>query len=429
MSNSAKLAIGLLIAAVILAAAEGVLRLTLGAPTPELAATLPDGSQALIRRTQAGIEPTYQDKRRQSPVLPKQAQSGPRMVWLGGSSLHGGTREIRPNEEAPGRAGELLGMESLNFAGIGMDTVSIGAILDDVLSIQPDVLVMYTGHNELGNAVFTGRYGDASTARIATLRAQLGASRLFQTLEMLIRGRETLTLPSEANEQQYTVDDATRREIHWRFEERLRHIVAEANRRDVTVVLATLMSNPVAPSMEFSCPEAMRRAGFRSVRPEPLAVDHLAAADIAAAEAMSPGCADLQWLRARRSGDKAMLDTLRDQDPLPVRADRTLNAIIRRIAADTGATLVDVDTLAREAGDGLEPSAWFIDPMHLSVEGHDALARMVAQAVAPLVGLKPPALAAAPTTERNLAGCGGEACRARRDFRPEFDLDFGQGEQ
>ena len=57
-----------------------------------------------------------------------------------------------------------------------MDTVSIGAILDDVLSLDPDVLVLYTGHNELGNAVFTGRYGDAETARIATLRAMLGGS-------------------------------------------------------------------------------------------------------------------------------------------------------------------------------------------------------------------------------------------------------------
>jgi hypothetical protein len=318
--------------------------------------------------------------------------------------------------------GELLGVESLNFAGIGLDTVAIGAILDDVLSIKPDVLVVYSGHNELGNAVFTGRYGDERTARIATLRARFGVSRLYQALEMAIRGRETLALPSAANEQQFSIGEATRTEIHWRYEERLRHIVAKASASGVPVVLATLMSNPVAPSMEFSCPEAMKRAGFRGIRPEALPVAELVESDIAAAEAMAPGCRDLAWIRARRAGDAAALDELRDTDPLPVRADRTLNGVIRRVATETGATLVDVEGFARMAGSGLEPSAWFLDPMHLTAGGHDALARMVAQGVAPLVALKAPTLAPIPTTERDLAGCCTEGCRERPDFLP--DLEF-----
>ena len=92
--------------------------------------------------------------------------------------------------------------------------------------------------------------------------------------------------------------EATRAEIHWRFEERLRHIVAKASEKGTAIVLATLMSNAVAPSMEFSCPEAMRRAGFPSFRPEALPVGDLNEADISAAEVMSPGCRDLRWLRA-----------------------------------------------------------------------------------------------------------------------------------
>ena len=403
---------------------ERFLRVRMGPPTPELAAALPNGSPELIRHTDAGIEATYQAQRKQPAVGPKTSGSGPRMVWLGGSTVHGGSRDITRLEEAPGRAGELLGMESLNFGGIGMDTVSIGAILDDVLSIQPDVLVLYTGHNELGNAVFTGRYGDARTAHTAILRTLLRESRLLQPLEMLLRGRETLTLPSEANEKQYTIDAATRAEIYWRFEERLRHIISEASNRGVAVVVATLMSNSVAPSMEFSCPEAMRRAGFPHGPPEALPVAKFTEADIAAAEAMSPGCRDLRWIRARRAGDKATLDTLRDEDPLPARTDRPLNEVIRRVAADTGASLVDVDRMARAAGGGLEPPAWFLDSNHLTVEGHDALARMIGQGVAPLLGLNPPALAPTPTTGMDLAGCCAEGCRERRDFRP--DNDFGQ---
>ena len=427
MKTRSKFLAGLAVAATTLVLAEASMRVAMGPPRMELAATLPGGGGELIRETPQGLEAAYQYDRQQPAVGPKGIDSKPRMVWLGGSSVHGGTRDITRREEAPGRAGELLGVESLNFGGIGMDTVSIGAILDDVLSLDPDVLVLYTGHNELGNAVFTGRYGDAETARIATLRAMLGGSRIFQSLEGLIRGRETLTLPSEGSEGKFTVTAGIRKEIHWQFERRLRHIVASAQDRGVTVVLSTLISNPVAPSMEFVCPEAMRRAGFPSFRPEALPVDELREADIAAAESLSPGCRDLRWLRARRSGDRAALDQLRDDDPLPVRADRALNAVIRSVASETGAVLVDADRMAREAGGGLEPSAWFLDPMHFTVDGHDAIARMVGNAVAGTVGARAPSLAPPPTTERDLAGCGGEGCRERRGFRPEFDLDFGQG--
>ena len=416
MSNMAKLAAGLVLSAAFLMLLEGLARTVLGPPVPELAATLPGGDGELIRRTADGIQPAYQSTRRQAPVGADRTSGLRRVVWLGGSSIQGGTQGITPNQEAPGRMGDLLGVESLNFGGIGMDTVSIGAIIEDVLSIEPDVLVIYTGHNELGNAVFTGRYGDPSTARIATWRARLGQSRLYQALEVTLRGQEVLALPSAATEGQFVVTAATRSEVYWRYEERLRHLVSVASASGVPVVLATLMSNPAAPSIEFQCPEAMTRAGFSAVRPEAVAVDDLLEADIEAATAMAPECPDLSWLKARRDGDGRALDALRDADPLPVRADRKLNAVVRRVAAETGATLVDVDGFARVAGGGVEPCAWFIDPMHFTVAGHDALARMVAQGVAPLLATPPPPLAPAPTVERNLGGCCTEGCRDRRDF-------------
>ena len=49
----------------------GGFRVVLGAPTPELAATLPDGQGSLIRRTPDGIEATYQYDRRQPAVRPR----------------------------------------------------------------------------------------------------------------------------------------------------------------------------------------------------------------------------------------------------------------------------------------------------------------------------------------------------------------------
>lgn len=416
MPKIAKFIAGVLFSGAVLLACEVMLRVAVGPPSPELVATLPGGEGELIQRNGGGIQPAYQGTRKQSAVSINRSDGKRRVLWVGGSSIHGGTQGITIAEEAPGRLAALLDVESVNFGGIGMDTVSIGAVLDEVLTVRPDVMVIYSGHNEFGNAVFTGRYGDAKTARLAKIRANLGMSRLYQFLEMAIRGRETMALPSASTEGQFTVDAARRTEVYRRYEERLRHIVARASAAGVPVVLVTLMSNPVAPSIEFSCPEAVKRAGFTAVRPEALAVDGLREADLAAAEQLAPGCADLRWIRARRAGDRAALDALRDADPLPVRADSTLNGVVRRVAAETGATLVDADGFARMAGNGLEPSAWFLDPMHFTTAGHDALARMVAQGVAPLLALKPPPLAPSPSAELDLAGCAAEGCRERRDF-------------
>ena len=118
MQNASKLGLGLLVAVLVLATTEGVFRMVLGKPSPELAATLPDGNGPLIRRSNNSIAPTYQNTRKQPAVAPKQPSDPPRIVWLGGSSIHGGSHDISIQEEAPGRIGELLGIESLNFAGI-----------------------------------------------------------------------------------------------------------------------------------------------------------------------------------------------------------------------------------------------------------------------------------------------------------------------
>lgn len=416
MRTPIKLAFGLLTAIVMLGSLELILRAVAGSPTPELAATLPGGTGELLRSTDRGVEPMYQQTRRQGEVSRARGENGRRVIWVGGSSIHGGTQGITRAEEAPGRLASLLDVESLNFGGIGMDTVSIGAIIEDLMELNPDVLVVYTGHNELGNAVFTGRYGDEATARIAVWRARLGSVRLYQALESVIRGREVLRLPSAATEGQFAVTDRVRSEIYWRFRERLRYIVNVAAMSGVPTVLATLMSNPAAPSIEWQCPEAIKRAGITSVRPEALAVDALKPSDLSAAEALAPACRDLAWVQARRNGDRAALDKLRDSDPLPVRADRQINAVIRGVARETGATLVEVDGFARVAGGGIEPCAWFLDPMHLTVEGHDALARMVAQGVAPLLAMKPPAMPPPPAEAKDRAGCCSEGCRDRMDF-------------
>jgi lysophospholipase L1-like esterase len=404
----------LIVAATVLGVAEGLARVVIGPPVPQLVAHMPDGRTPLIRRTEASLEPLYQHTRAAGPI-PLKATGSKRVVWLGGSSIHGGTFDITAWQEAPGRMGQILGLESINLGGVGMDTVTITAVLDDVIALGPDAVVLYTGHNDLGNAVFTGRYAGTEQAATAQLRAILGSSRLFQWLETRVREREVFVMVSPETEGQFTVSEATRSTIHERFEERLRHIVFKLSRADIIVVMMTVISNPLAPSMEFSCPEALKMIGFPTARPEAWPVDGIATEALAQAETVAPGCRDLAWLRARLEADReaavAALDALRDADPLPVRADRQMNEIIRSVAKEAGVLLVDADRAARTLGGGVEPTAWFVDLMHLTVPGHDALAIMAALKVASALDLPRPEIAVLPPPVAPFTACGTEACR------------------
>ena len=89
MSKIAKMAAGLVLSVAILGLLEVLARAALGSPVPELAATLPGGDGELIRRTADGIQPAYQATRRQAAVGPDQGRERRRVVWLGGSSIHG----------------------------------------------------------------------------------------------------------------------------------------------------------------------------------------------------------------------------------------------------------------------------------------------------------------------------------------------------
>ena len=101
----------------------------------------------------------------------------------------------------------------------------------------------------------------------------------------------------------------------------------------------------------------------------------------------TPACGDgavTEWLRFRIAADRgdaaqAQVHWKRslDLDALPMRAPASADDLIRAVAADQSATLVDL-----EARFGSEaPERWFTDTLHLSEEG----ARAVARELSPVV--------------------------------------------
>ncbi|HJN76144.1 MAG TPA: SGNH/GDSL hydrolase family protein [Myxococcota bacterium] len=370
-----KLGLGLLTAALLLLSIEGVLRLAGDPPEPTLVVTMPDGNRAPFTESDGTLVPNYQGP---FPVAPIPLEkSGPRVLMFGGSSVHGGgTERLRLDQEMPGVLAELLGVEVRNLGGPGLDTGHLVGIVEAAGVLQPDVIVLYTGHNDLGNAVFFHRYGDLRSVLTHKARGTLGNLALFQWLEVLLAPNE-FPIPTPEAQGLWTVDAERREQVRRHFEERLRRIVRVAKETGAEVVLATVASNPWQPTTEWECPAALRRLGLSGRSPD----WDFSGVDQDALSAEDKDCRDIAWLEAVLDADAEILDELRDTDPLPLRADRATVEIIRTVAEDEGVALADVNAALRAEGGGLEPPEHYIDVVHYSVGGHRAVAEVLAPVV------------------------------------------------
>lgn len=389
---------GLLVAAAVLLLAEVVVRLVAGPPLPPVVMRMPDGKQGLFDEVGGELRPRLEQHQRWWPTGPKQA-GRPRVAWLGSSSL-----ECRPSHrhKAALRVGEALGLETVNLAVGGMDTAHLVAELPGVLALEPDLVVIYEGHNDLGNALFTQRYADPRQVRIARTRQVLTHSRVYELLEMGWRKAEERDAIIWFDKLEGSLDAEARALVLRDYEERLDGIVATLRGAGVPVVLSTVVSNAFFPSALPSCPQAQAAIGMpldiRGMPSAAASVQHVDQARLAALRAETP-CWDLDHVAARllwsqdRAAGAAALVALRDIDPTPVRGTSETNRAITRVGARRGAVVVDTAAAFQARGGGVEPEGWFMDQLHFNEAGDQALAASLAPAVAHALGRPDPGLA------------------------------------
>ena len=391
-------------------------RLGWGEPIPELVAQLPDGSAQFFERTETTIKPVYQMIHQEGHINIEPSPTVPRVIWLGGSSIRGGNPHQPKEEEVAHQVGAMLGIETVNLAAPGMDSGLIGGVLPQAIELDPDAVVIYTGHNDIGNSVYTNRYNDARIIWTARLRMVLGKLRMFQLLEATLRGREVVRFPTPEQHNRFRMTYTKRKAIRQRFKERLTTTIRTLREHDIPVVVATVISNPIAPSLEWTCPDALAQLDLPHHRAEAFDVRMLSAEAVEAQLKETGKCHDLLWLKARLNDDReaAMetLEQLRDDDSLPVRADRKTIEVIRETALSEDAQLVDIASIARSVGQGIEPPEWFNDPVHFSPPGQQAVAAMFAPVLAQSLGLEKPQVAIEPPVNPSLKICGAATCRA-----------------
>lgn len=332
--------------------------------------------------------------------------NGLRIFVLGGSSAYGfpwGAQVAFP--AVLGRALQSVRedrlVESINAAAMSYGSHRLRVLTPELLSHDPDLLVIYGGHNEFVERSF---YRDMleRPQRLDPFRALIHEWRTYSVVARGFRslatqeqreGRTTAELLGLDVDREYAtdVDEPQRAEARDRFEENLHAILELARAEKVPVLLCTVPSNlrgwrpnQSAFGRESTAEERLRAESLLERGRGDLERQQAAAAaeTLERAAAVAPRHAGIRfflgqaYLQLDRPGEaRSALSAARDLDARPSRAIGSFNETLRSLAADEGVLLADIEHLFEErAAKGIPGFDLFEDYVHPNPRGHRLIA-------------------------------------------------------
>jgi tetratricopeptide (TPR) repeat protein len=302
--------------------------------------------------------------------------------------------------------------EVINAGGISYASYRVAHLVEEALRYEPDVFVLYCGHNEFLEA----RTYDALLRQppvVRKARLLMDRSALYAALRPVVtavqrrvlgQGEEKPPLKDEvsaildasAGLERYSRQTLQREQTYAHYRYNLERMVALARQHHVKMLLATLPTN----LKDFS--------PFKSEHREPWSQEqqewwdeHFRAGIIAGARggyeqalAAYQQCYQLDDQYAElayrigcclhRLGHfdlaKQYLLLARELDVCPLRAPGEINRIIRDVASRYGLALVDVEEeFARRSPQGVMDSSLLLDHVHPTVRGHQLIAELLVQ--------------------------------------------------
>lgn len=284
----------------------------------------------------------------------------------------------------------------------------VRSIAGDCTSLQPDLLVVYEGNNEV-----IGPYGPTGVLApflrsSAAIRSSmwLQGTRLGQLTRSSARRFGGKDVPDDWGgmkmflSHEIQADDPRLAAVRDRFRENLQAIAGIARDAKASLVLCTVLTNqrdlpPFLSRHRASLPSEQRRAWDDAFAAGGAAER---SGDLAAAERAYATCAgiddpfaELAYRRGQialaRSNDRTARELLQralDLDGLRFRTDSKLNEIVREVAsAEAGCSLVDVDRALR-AGcpHGIPGDELLYEHVHLTFRGTYEIATALLPAIA-----------------------------------------------
>ncbi len=296
-----------------------------------------------------------------------------RLVCLGGSTTAGFPYEININfpvfiqnylrSRFPQKQ-----IEVVNLGISAINSFSVEDMLPQIAAIQPDLILIYMGHNE-----FYGAFGSASTESIGQSRTLIHLTLVLENWRIYQLLQNTVAALSPAGDPQHKPKSLMQAMVGQagirpesllfkntteNFKANLESILSFWQERKVPVLLSDLVSN------------------WRDQAP--LGTDSIATALFAKARRYE---AQGQYETAQKYYIEA-----KDNDSMPFRAPEIFNRIIRVLAQNTGTFFVASESLfVARAPHHIPGNSLFLEHLHPNQTGYRLLAEAFLQRLLPLL--------------------------------------------
>ncbi len=332
-----------------------------------------------------------------------------RIFCFGGSTVQGRPYAIETSfttwlELSLKAADDTRDWRVVNCGGVSYASYRLIPILKETLDYEPDLFVIYTGHNEF----LEDRSYDDIKQQPPWLRAvseRVVGWRIYGLMKRWLNPATPAPtkdeLPTEVEAlldyqgglAQYHRDDDWHRGVVEHYELNLRRMIRLARSRGVPVILANPISD-IRDTVPFKAEnsdglsaEELERFSKAWEEAKQMSWDDLDAKLVAVKEvvALDPRYSEAQYLLAK------VLDSLgrfaeartayyraKDEDICPLRMTEPMHVAVHRVAAQTGTPLVDVRKLFEsKAKDGIPGDDELIDHVHPHIDGHQWIAELL----------------------------------------------------
>ena len=381
-------------------------------------------SVSLFVQDPSGAEWSTRDSKlawfnQQSFANPKPA-GGLRVFCLGGSTTYG-----RPFDDSLSYCGQLRHLlqfekglrhvEVINAGGVSYASYRLARILDEVKQLQPDIVVLYTGHNE-----YLEQRTYAPLEKMPTWQREsvswLGQTRTYSLLHELLQPAPSpvqlhnevkAVLDGAHGPDAYHRDDVMRAQVVAHFRWNLRRMADAATEAGARLVLITPTANLSSMSPFKSETETLPNVEAQAIcdkAREALALNdpQSAARSLDQFLQREPRYADAWHIAGRAalmtdqpSDAEACFHQALEEDVCALRANASILDAVRDIAHEKRVTLLDWQRWIREDclerhGHGCPGSDYFVDHVHPTTEMHSRLALELAKVLQPhIAGMQP----------------------------------------
>jgi len=342
-----------------------------------------------------------------------------RIFCLGGSTVQGRpyavetafTTWLKLNLDAaqPARKWEVI-----NCGGISYASYRLAPIMRELLEYEPDLFILYTGHNEFLEDRTYGHIKKMPRWRVRLHRALLNL-RIYSAAHAYFSGRgakktdagdsSRAVLPTEVEAKLdfedglkwYHRDDAWRRGTIEHFGRNLEAMVQMSQEADVPIILANPAANledcpPIKSQPGTDVSESQRlRVGELREQTRQLGWDDAYGKIRLLEQAVAIDGRDAGLLYVlgkcyarigRFDEAKKWFIKAKDEDICPLRILEPMRDAVRDTAARSDLPLVDVQALIESRSDNsIAGEKWLLDHVHPSIAGHKLIADALFQAM------------------------------------------------